>query len=64
MLVMLIASAACVSVAATPSDADVDRYKASAMSFVREEGYMPALDADGDISVKREGNYYWVQVEA
>ena len=37
---MLIASAACVSVAAKPSDADVDRYKASAMSFVREEGYM------------------------
>lgn len=64
MLVMLIASAAWVSVAAKPSDADVDRYKASAMSFVREEGYMPTLDSDGDISFKREGNSYWVQVEA
>ena len=38
---MLIASAACVSVAAKHYDADVARYKAPAPSFVREAGHMP-----------------------
>lgn len=32
------------------------------MSFLREEGYQPSIDSDGDIKFKRQGDVYFVIV--
>lgn len=32
-------------------------------TFLREEGYMPAIDSDGDIAFKKEGDKYWVIID-
>lgn len=50
--------------AAKPSEEDVENYKASVMSYLRTEGYMPQLDSDGDIAFKHDGDKYWVETEA
>lgn len=34
------------------------------MSFLKEEGYMPEIDSDGDIKFKSEGNNFYVTVSA
>ena len=34
------------------------------MSFLKEEGYMPEIDSDGDIKFKSEGNDFYVTVSA
>ncbi len=47
--------------AGNPTDEDVDNYKASIISFVKAEGYMPKLDSDGDIAFKHDGDSYWIQ---
>lgn len=31
-------------------------------SFLQEEGFMPSVDKDGDVSFKKEGKQYWVSV--
>lgn len=31
--------------------------------FLREEGYMPSIDSDGDIAFKKEGDKYWVIID-
>lgn len=31
-------------------------------SFLQEEGFMPSINKDGDISFKKEGKQYWVSV--
>lgn len=50
--------------AATTTGEDVDNYKASMMSFIRSEGYVPKIDSDGDIEFKHDGDAYWAQVSA
>ncbi len=50
--------------AANPTDEDLDNYKASIISFVKAEGYMPKLDSDGDIAFKHDGDSYWVQASS
>lgn len=32
------------------------------MSYLREEGYQPSLDSDGDIKFKRQGDLYYIKV--
>lgn len=32
------------------------------MSYLREEGYQPSIDSDGDIKFKRQGDVYFVSV--
>ena len=32
------------------------------MSYLREEGYQPSIDSDGDIKFKRQGDIYFVDV--
>ncbi|MBP3763534.1 MAG: hypothetical protein J6I49_06635 [Bacteroidales bacterium] len=32
--------------------------------FVRNEGYSPSIDSDGDITFKKEGRSYWVVIDA
>ncbi|MBO4658041.1 MAG: hypothetical protein J5637_00305 [Prevotella sp.] len=32
------------------------------MSFLKEEGYVPTIDEDGDIQFKREGDVYFISV--
>lgn len=49
---------------ATPTDEDVDNYKASIISFVKTEGYMPKLDSDGDVAFKHDGDSYWIQASS
>lgn len=34
-----------------------------AMNFLREEGYLPKLDEDGDITFKIQGASYWILLE-
>ena len=31
-------------------------------SFIQEEGFLPSIDKDGDISFKKEGRTYWVSI--
>lgn len=52
------------SYAANPTDEDVENYKASVISYVKMEGYLPKLDSDGDIAFKHDGDSYWVQVSS
>lgn len=33
------------------------------MTFLREQGYVPTLDSDGDITFKREGKNYYVSFQ-
>lgn len=47
-----------------PTAEDVDNYKASLISFVKTEGYMPKLDSDGDIAFKHDGDSYWIQASS
>ncbi len=49
---------------ANPTDEDVENYKASIISYVRAEGYLPKIDSDGDIAFKHDGDSYWVRVSA
>lgn len=49
---------------ANPTDEDVDNYKASIISFVKAEGYMPKIDSDGDIAFKHDGDSYWIQASS
>lgn len=32
-------------------------------SFLKQEGFMPEIDSDGDIKFKREGNTYYVRID-
>lgn len=50
--------------AVNPTDEDVDNYKASIISFVKTEGYMPKLDSDGDVAFKHDGDSYWIQASS
>lgn len=62
-MVMLLAMAGIFTGKAySPSSEDVDNYKASIMSYVKMEGYMPKIDDDGDIVFKHDGDAYWVLV--
>ena len=36
--------------------------RSSIMSFLRDEGYQPSIDDDGDIKFKRQGDIYYVIV--
>lgn len=32
-------------------------------SFLKQEGFMPEIDSDGDIKFKREGNTYYIRID-
>ena len=40
------------------------RLRGNIERFLREEGYMPEIDSDGDIKFKREGSSYYVIIDA
>jgi len=40
------------------------RLRGNIERFLREEGYMPEIDSDGDIKFKREGTSYYVIIDA
>ena len=39
---------------------DPDRFKSSVMQFLREEGFSPSIDEDGDVAFKKEGRLHWI----
>lgn len=42
--------------------AEQKKFMSDIMSFLREEGYVPSYDSDGDIRFKLEGTSYWIIV--
>ena len=34
------------------------------MDYLKKEGYLPEIDSDGDVKFKKEGNSYFIHVEA
>ena len=57
--------AMCVSAYAQKSFNDEQlRLRGNIERFLREEGYMPEIDSDGDIKFKREGSSYYVIIDA
>lgn len=49
---------------AEPTSEDVDNYKASIISYLKSEGYMPKYDSDGDIAFKHDGDTYCILASA
>lgn len=39
------------------------KLRSDIMLFLKEEGYMPELDSDGDIMFKKEGSKYYVSID-
>ena len=39
---------------------DPDRFKSSVMQFLKEEGFTPSIDEDGDVAFKKEGRLHWI----
>ena len=50
-----------------PAQADLTieakNFRTSIMQFLREEGFAPSVDDDGDIAFKKEGTAYWIRCE-
>lgn len=42
---------------------DIANFKQSIISVVKSEGFSPDIDSDGDISLKYQGETYWITVE-
>jgi len=42
---------------------DIEGIKKNIMDFLRNEGYAPSFDDDGDIKFKKEGDLYYVLVD-
>lgn len=47
----------------TDADADATAFRNRVQTYVRNEGYAPSIDNDGDIKFKKEGETYWISVE-
>lgn len=45
------------------SATEVEKFKTSIMTFLKEEGYMPKYGDDQRIVFKKEGNEYWIDVK-
>lgn len=39
------------------------RLRSNIEAFLREEGFMPNIDSDGDIEFKKEGDVYYVMID-
>ena len=53
----------CITYAQTPEyNREQLALRTDLLNFVREEGYMPELDSDGDIKFKSEGQVYYISV--
>ncbi len=40
------------------------RLRSDIQNYLRSEGYMPEIDADGDIKFKKEGSIYYVSIRS
>jgi hypothetical protein len=42
---------------------DHKEIKDSILTYIKQEGYVPTVDDDGDIEFKKEGDLYWVIID-
>ncbi|MBQ8361214.1 MAG: hypothetical protein IJX44_04610 [Bacteroidaceae bacterium] len=61
VLVLLCGTVVCVADELTATQA---RHRTEIVSFLREEGFMPEVDGDGDVKFKREGSVYYIRVNS
>lgn len=38
-------------------------FRSSVMSYLRNEGFAPKIDEDGDVAFKKEGDSYWIHID-
>ena len=47
---------------ASETTPEQEAFRASIMSFLREEGFSPSTDDDNSLTFKKEGELYWIEV--
>lgn len=38
-------------------------FRSTVTDFLRNEGYAPTIDSDGDVAFKKEGAQYWIHID-
>lgn len=64
LLILLMTVVMAVSISATELNAQQSKLRYDIMTFLREEGFMPEIDSDGDILFKIEGKKWYVSISA
>lgn len=64
LLILLFVAATAICMYAAELNSQQKKLRSEILSFLREEGYAPELDDDGDIAFKREGDKWYVLISA
>lgn len=63
-LMMFVSMASVAFAAGKTTDSDAITFRNRIQNYIRDEGYSPSIDDDGDIKFKKEGQSYWITVES
>lgn len=64
IFILLVLWGIALSISAQELTASQQKLRSEIMAFLKEEGYMPELDSDGEIMFKKEGTKYYIGIDS